>query len=52
MRVTNITAAWLLGAAFVGTDADKKYWYAGPNGENKVRNIGEPTIVLSVGKTF
>jgi uncharacterized protein (TIGR02001 family) len=51
LGVTYDLNGWLLGAAFVGTDADKKYWYA-LNGEGKVREIGEPTVVLSVGKTF
>lgn len=42
---------WMLGAALVGTDADETYWYA-VNGQGKVREVGEPTIVLSVSKTF
>jgi len=43
---------WSLGAAVVGTDADADYWYAGPNGSGDVKKIGEPTLVLSLGKTF
>jgi uncharacterized protein (TIGR02001 family) len=42
---------WLLGAAIIGTDADKNYWYA-VNGTGKVREIGTTGLVLSVGKTF
>jgi uncharacterized protein (TIGR02001 family) len=49
--VTYDLNGWLLGAALVGTDADEAYWYA-VNGTGKVREVGEPTIVLSVGKTF
>jgi uncharacterized protein (TIGR02001 family) len=43
--------SWLFGAALVGTDADKAYWYA-INGEGKVREVGTVGLVLSVGKTF
>jgi uncharacterized protein (TIGR02001 family) len=43
--------SWLLGAAIVGTNADKDYWYAS-NGEGKVREIGTAGLVLSLGRTF
>jgi len=49
--LTYDASGWQLGAAIVGTDADKKYWYA-VNGEGKVREIGKAGLVLSVGKTF
>jgi uncharacterized protein (TIGR02001 family) len=42
---------WMLGAALVGTDADKQWWYAS-NSAGKYKDIGETTIVLSIGKTF
>jgi len=53
LGLTYDLSGWLLGAALVGSDADKKYWYA-TNGEDppKVKEIGEPTIVLTVSKTF
>jgi uncharacterized protein (TIGR02001 family) len=43
---------WSLGAAIVGSDADEDYWYAGPNGDGEVKEIGEPTLVLSLGRSF
>lgn len=49
--VTYDLAGWLLGANIIGTDADKKYWYA-VNGDGKVRDIGTVGLVLSIGKTF
>jgi uncharacterized protein (TIGR02001 family) len=44
---------WLLGAALVGTDAEKNLWYAA-NRESppKVKEVGEATVVLTIGKTF
>jgi uncharacterized protein (TIGR02001 family) len=44
-------SGWLLGAALVGTDADKGA-YAVTNGTGRTRQVGEPGLVLSVGKTF
>lgn len=49
--VTYDWAGWLLGANLIGTNADKKYWYA-VNGEGTVRDVGTFGLVLSVGKTF
>jgi uncharacterized protein (TIGR02001 family) len=53
---------WLLGAAFVTTDADKKWYYVGDTGSTassagtaaagRIRETGTATVVLSVGKTF
>jgi uncharacterized protein (TIGR02001 family) len=43
--------SWMLGANFIGTNADEKYWYA-VNGQGKVRETGKPGLVLSVGRTF
>jgi uncharacterized protein (TIGR02001 family) len=48
-------AGWLLGAAIIGTDANKNYWYACDQGcaaGSKVREIGSTGLVLTVGKTF
>jgi uncharacterized protein (TIGR02001 family) len=42
---------WLLGAAVVGTNADKAS-YTVTNAAGKSRNIGESGLVLSVAKTF
>jgi uncharacterized protein (TIGR02001 family) len=49
---------WILGAAIVGTNAKKEWNYVAgtpfntTTGVPKVKNSGEPTIVLSVSKTF
>jgi uncharacterized protein (TIGR02001 family) len=41
---------WVFGAALVGTDAKKEWYYTGGSKGNK--EIGENGLVLSVGKTF
>jgi uncharacterized protein (TIGR02001 family) len=41
----------LLGAAVVGTNADKDL-YVVSDSVGRSRKIGEPTLVLSIGKTF
>jgi uncharacterized protein (TIGR02001 family) len=51
LGLTYDLAGWLLGANLIGTDADKKYWYA-VNGDGKVRDTGTFGLVLSIGKTF
>lgn len=46
---------WMLGAAVVGTDADKQWWYACDKGcaaGSRIKDIGKPALVLSIGKTF
>jgi uncharacterized protein (TIGR02001 family) len=43
--------SWMLGAYIIGTDADERYFFA-VNGEGKVREVGKPGLVLSVGRTF
>lgn len=43
--------SWLLSAAYVDTDADKK-WYFLTDGAGKTEEIGKGTVVLSIGKTF
>jgi uncharacterized protein (TIGR02001 family) len=53
LGVTYDLSGWLLGAAIVGTDADKNFYYAtNATAVGTVRNIGEPTLVLTVGKSF
>ncbi|MFN0300138.1 MAG: TorF family putative porin [Burkholderiales bacterium] len=42
---------WQLGAAVVGTDANKGWYYARDSG-GKTKSTGTPSPVLSVGKTF
>lgn len=42
---------WLLGAAFVTTDADKK-WYYLADGTGRVKETGKATVVFTLGKTF
>lgn len=44
-------SGWLLGAAVVGTDADKK-WYYVRDGASKTKETGTVGLVLSLGKTF
>ena len=51
-------AGWLVGAAVVGTNANKEWNYVAgapfntTTGVPKIESSGEPTIVLSVSKTF
>ncbi len=42
---------WLVGAAVIGTDADKGWYYARDSGGKTVLT-GKPTAVLSIGKSF
>jgi len=42
---------WLLGAAYVDTDADSAF-YTYSNGQGTSEDLGKGTIVLSIGKTF
>jgi uncharacterized protein (TIGR02001 family) len=50
LGVTYDLSGWILGAAYVGTDADKGWYYTGGAKGNK--STGESTVVLSVMKTF
>ena len=43
--------SWLLGAAIVGTNADKALYFA-TDGSGKTKQVGGTGLVLSVGKTF
>ena len=49
--VTHDLGGWQLGAAIVGTNADKTV-YVYQNVAGRTRQIGEPGLVLSLGKTF
>lgn len=49
--VTYDWTGWLLGAAFVGTNA-KEAFYTYSDGSGKTKFVGGNTLVLSVGKTF
>ncbi len=42
---------WMLGAAYVNTNANKDYYFAA-NTTGTVKDTGTATLVLSVGKTF
>jgi len=51
LGVTYDWTGWMLGAAIVGSDADKNlYFFTDSSG--KTKKVGEPTLVLSIGKTF
>jgi hypothetical protein len=40
LGVAYAIGGWSLGAALVGSDADDNYWYAGPNSDGDVKQIG------------
>ncbi len=42
---------WLLGAAVVGTDADKALYFA-TDSSGSVKQVGKTGVVFSIGKTF
>ena len=50
LGVTYDVNGWILGAAYVDTDADKGWYYTGGSKGNK--STGDSTIVFSVMKTF
>jgi uncharacterized protein (TIGR02001 family) len=50
LGVTYDLSGWILGAAYVDTDADKNWYYA--LGSKGPRETGKSTVVLSVMKTF
>jgi uncharacterized protein (TIGR02001 family) len=50
LGVTYDLNGWLLGAAYVDSDADQAWYYAG--GSNGVKETGKSTVVLSITKTF
>jgi uncharacterized protein (TIGR02001 family) len=51
LGVTYDMSGWLLGAAYVSTNADKAF-YTLVDGAGKSKEIGKGGLVLSVGKTF
>jgi uncharacterized protein (TIGR02001 family) len=50
LGVTYDLNGWILGVAYVDSDADDAYYYAG--GSDGVKETGKSTVVLSVLKTF
>ena len=50
LGVTYNVKGWLIGAAYVDTDASRDWYYTGGSKGNK--DIGTATVVVSVGKTF
>jgi len=50
LGVTYDLNGWILGAAYVDTDAAKEWYYAG--GSKGIKETGKSTVVLSVMKTF
>ena len=50
LGVTYDLAGWILGAAYIDTDADKDWYYTFGSKGNK--EIGKSTVVFSVMKTF
>lgn len=50
LGVTYDLNGWILGAAYVDTDADQAWYYA--SGSKGVKETGKSTIVFSVTKTF
>lgn len=50
LGVTYDLNGWLLGAAYVDTDADKEWYYTFGSKGNK--EVGKSTVVFSVTKTF
>jgi uncharacterized protein (TIGR02001 family) len=50
LGVTYDLNGWVLGAAYVDTDADKAWYYTG--GSKGLKETGKSTVVLSVSKTF
>lgn len=50
LGVTYDLSGWILGAAYVDTDADEQWYYAA--GSKGIKQTGESTIVFSVMKTF
>jgi len=50
LGVTYNLKGWLLGAAYVDTNANRDWYYTGGSKSNK--ETGTATVVVSVGKTF
>jgi len=43
---------WILGAAYIDTDADDAFYTMATSAAGKVKDLGEGTVVLSVSKSF
>lgn len=53
LGVTYDLQGWMLGAAVIGTNAKKGFYYACKVSDGaSCKKIGEPTVVVTVGKTF
>jgi hypothetical protein len=52
VSLTKEWAGLALGAAIVGTDADKDFYQIANAGGADPRCVGTTTLVLSLGKTF
>ena len=50
LGVTYNLKGWLLGAAYVDTNANRDWYYTGGSKGNK--DTGTATFVVSLGKTF
>lgn len=50
LGITYDLNGWVLGAAYVDTDADEAWYYAG--GSKGLKETGKSTVVFSVTKTF
>ena len=50
LGITYDLKGWVLGAAYVDTDADEAWYYAG--GSKGLKETGKSTVVFSVTKTF
>lgn len=52
LSLTQDVGGYALGAAVIGTNADKAYYQVGNSSWNNPKKVGEPGLVLSVAKTF
>lgn len=43
---------WILGAAYIDTDADDPFYTMATSNAGKVKDLGEGTVVLSITKSF
>jgi uncharacterized protein (TIGR02001 family) len=50
--VTYDLNGWILGAAYIDTDADDPFYTMATSNAGKVKDLGEGTAVLSISKSF
>jgi uncharacterized protein (TIGR02001 family) len=50
--VTYDMNGWVLGAAYIDTDASDAFYTSVPDGTGKAKDLGKSTVVLSVSKSF